>query len=80
MTPGARPHDRENPGRAETAVKLTKQTEGRGGKMQQCRAGSLITGNPFSKAGSAQMKNIDNEWFNCRWGNEAGLGLLLLYG
>ena len=78
MTPGARPYDRENPGRAETAVKLTKQAEGRGGKMQQCRAGSLITGNPFSRVGSAQMKNIDNEYFNYRCGDEAGLGLLLL--
>jgi hypothetical protein len=78
MTPGARPHDRENPGRVEATAKSGKWTGGRRGKMQQSRAGSHIAGNPLSRVGNAQMKNIDNEWFNHRWGNEAGLGLLLL--
>ncbi len=77
MTPGARPHDRENPGRVETAGKLSKRVEGRGDKMQQSRAGSRITGNPFSKAAGAQIKNIDNESFKRRCRNESGLGLLL---
>jgi hypothetical protein len=47
--------------------------------MQQSRAGSLVTWDPFSKAENTQMKNIDNEWFKHHYTNEAGLGLLLLY-
>jgi hypothetical protein len=63
----------------EVTGKLLKKTEARGGRMQQSRAGSLVTGEPFSEAWNTQMKNIDNEWFKHRYGNEAGLGLLLLY-
>ena len=79
MTPGARPHARENPGGAETAGEIVKPTAGRKVEMQQSRAGSHITGNPLSTAGDAEMKNIDNEGFNHRKANEAGLGLLLPY-
>jgi hypothetical protein len=61
MTPGARPHDEENPGGAEATGKLVLQAAGRAVEMQQSRAGSLITGNPLSTSGDAQMKNIDNE-------------------
>ena len=61
MTPGARPHDGENPGRVEATRKLVTVAGGRGDKMQQSRAGSHITKNPLSRAGKAQMKNIDNE-------------------
>ena len=49
MTPGARPCDRENPGRANTMEKLVRQAGGGEGKMQQSRAGSQVTGNPFNK-------------------------------
>jgi len=63
----------------ELVAELLNKAEGRGGKMQQSRAGSLVSGDPFSKPWNIQMKNIDNEWFKCRSANEAGLGLLLLF-
>jgi hypothetical protein len=79
MTPGARPHDLENPGRVEQVAEFLKKAERRGCIMQQSRAGSLVTGDPFGTPWNTQMKNIDNEWFKRRCANEAGLGLLLLY-
>ena len=47
MTRGARPHGRADGGRGEQGEGLLAQAGGKGGKMQQSRAGSLLAGNPF---------------------------------
>jgi len=79
MTPGARPRDRENPGRVGKVAKVVQEAGRRGAKMQQSRAGSIVTGRRLTGAWNAQIKNIDYESFEYRNKNGLELGLLLPY-